>query len=85
MRTKIPNFFLNRQLNKERKQLCIASFQNRSDILAEKGCKAPYFPSSETVSFFLPLALRAASILRPLAEDMRSIKPCLFFLFLFEG
>jgi hypothetical protein len=44
-----------------------------------------YLPSSETVSFFLPLALRAASTLRPLADDMRSIKPCLFFLFLTEG
>lgn len=41
--------------------------------------------SSETVSFFLPLALREASTLRPLAVDILSRKPCLFFLFLFEG
>ena len=41
--------------------------------------------SSETVSFFLPLALLAANTLRPLAVAIRSRKPCLFFLFLFEG
>jgi hypothetical protein len=41
--------------------------------------------SSETVSFFLPLALLAAKTLRPLAVDMRSRNPCLFFLFLLEG
>jgi hypothetical protein len=41
--------------------------------------------SSETVSFFLPFRLRDARTLRPLAVAMRSRKPCLFFLFLFEG
>jgi hypothetical protein len=41
--------------------------------------------SSETVKRFLPLFLRAAITLRPLAEAMRSRKPCLFLLFLFEG
>ncbi len=41
--------------------------------------------SSETVSFFLPLALLAASTLRPLAVAILSLKPCLFFLFLFDG
>ena len=41
--------------------------------------------SSDTDNFFLPLALLAASILRPFAVAMRSRKPCLFFLFLFEG
>lgn len=41
--------------------------------------------SSETVSFFLPLALRAASTLRPLAVDIRLRKPCLFLLFRFDG
>ena len=41
--------------------------------------------SSETVSFFLPFFLLAANTLRPLAEAMRSRKPCLFFLFLREG
>jgi hypothetical protein len=41
--------------------------------------------SSETVNFFLPLALLAANTLRPFAVAMRSRKPCLFFLFLFEG
>ncbi len=42
-------------------------------------------PSSETVSFLRPLALRAAKTLRPLAESILSLKPCLFFLFLTEG
>lgn len=41
--------------------------------------------SSETVSFFLPFFLRAAITLRPLAEAILSRKPCLFFLFFFEG
>ena len=41
--------------------------------------------SSETVSFFRPLALLADSTLRPFAVDILSRKPCLFFLFLFEG
>jgi len=42
-------------------------------------------PSLDTVSLFLPLALLAANILLPLADDMRSRKPCLFLLFLWEG
>ena len=37
--------------------------------------------SSETVSFFLPFARRAANTLRPLADAILSRKPCLFFLF----
>ncbi len=41
--------------------------------------------SEETEIFFLPLALRLANTLRPLAEAIRSLKPCLFLLFLFEG
>jgi hypothetical protein len=41
--------------------------------------------SSETVSFFLPLALLEASTLRPFAEDILSRNPCLFLLFRFEG
>jgi hypothetical protein len=41
--------------------------------------------SSETVSFFLPFLLREASTLRPLAVAILSRKPCLFFLFRFEG
>nr|DAI35338.1 MAG TPA: hypothetical protein [Caudoviricetes sp.] len=41
--------------------------------------------SSETVSFFLPLARRAANTLRPLAVAILSRNPCLFFLFLLEG
>jgi len=44
-----------------------------------------YFPSSETVSFFLPRDLRAASTLRPLTVDILSLNPCLFFLFLTDG
>jgi hypothetical protein len=41
--------------------------------------------SSDTVSFFLPLARRAASTRRPFAEAILSRKPCLFFLFLTDG
>ena len=41
--------------------------------------------SDETEIFFLPLARRLAKTFRPLAEAMRSLKPCLFLLFLFEG
>lgn len=41
--------------------------------------------SSETVSFFLPFARRAANTLRPFAVAILSRKPCLFFLFLLEG
>ncbi|GEM_PF-1700899 len=41
--------------------------------------------SEETVSFFLPLALRRANTLRPFAVAIRSLKPCLFLLFLLEG
>jgi len=41
--------------------------------------------SSDTLSFFLPLALLLANTLRPLAVAIRSRNPCLFLLFLFEG
>ena len=46
-----------------------------------------YLPrlSSDTVSFFLPLALRAASTLRPLAVDILSLNPCLCLRLVFEG
>ncbi len=41
--------------------------------------------SEDTDTFFLPLARRLASTLRPFADAIRSLKPCLFLLFLFEG
>jgi len=41
--------------------------------------------SSDTVNFFLPLALRDANTLRPLALAILSRKPCLFFLFFTDG
>jgi hypothetical protein len=41
--------------------------------------------SSDTVSFFLPLALRAASTLRPFAVDILSLNPCLCLRLVFEG
>lgn len=48
-----------------------------------------YYPfslsSEETVSFFLPFALRAANTLLPLAVDILSLKPCLLALFLLDG
>lgn len=41
--------------------------------------------SSETVRRFLPLALLLANTFLPFLELIRSLKPCLFFLFLREG
>lgn len=41
--------------------------------------------SEETVNLCLPFALLALITLLPLAEDILSLKPCLFFLFLREG
>jgi len=41
--------------------------------------------SSETVNFFLPLALREAKTLRPLADAILSRKPCLLTLFFRDG
>ena len=41
--------------------------------------------SSETLSFFLPLARRALNTFRPSAVDILSLNPCLFLLFLFDG
>jgi len=41
--------------------------------------------SSETESFFLPLARRALSTLRPSTVDILSLNPCLFFLFVLDG
>lgn len=41
--------------------------------------------SQETVSLFLPFALRAESTLLPLGVDILSLKPCLFTLFLLDG
>ena len=41
--------------------------------------------SSDTVSFFLPFALRAANTLRPFAVDILSLKPCLCLRLVFEG
>ena len=46
--------------------------------------RSPFF-SSETVSLWRPLARRRASTWRPLAVDIRSRKPCLFFRFRFDG
>jgi hypothetical protein len=41
--------------------------------------------SSDTVSLFLPFALRAERTLLPLAVDILDLKPCLFALFLLDG
>ena len=41
--------------------------------------------SEDTDNFFLPLALLRASTFRPLADAIRSRKPCLFLLFLLDG
>jgi hypothetical protein len=52
------------------------------------GCFDHYFlcrGSDETETFFLPLARLAARTFLPLADDILSLKPCLFLLFLFDG
>jgi len=41
--------------------------------------------SSETDSFLRPFFRLPDMILRPLAEDILSLNPCLFFLFLLDG
>ncbi len=41
--------------------------------------------AEDTLKFFLPLALLLANTLRPLADAILSLKPCLFLLFLFDG
>lgn len=41
--------------------------------------------SSETVSFFLPLALLAETTFLPPVEAILLLKPCLFLLFLLDG
>ena len=74
--------YLWRIYKKSRKRIIFCGFL----ILLNKVAYAftPLY-SSETVSFFLPLARRAANTLRPLAVAILSRKPCLFFLFLLEG
>jgi len=49
--------------------------------------KIDYFnlSSEETVSFFLPFALREARTLLPLAVDILSLNPCLLALFRLDG
>jgi hypothetical protein len=44
-----------------------------------------YLFSSETVSFFLPVALLLDRTLRPFLVDILSLKPCLFLRFLTDG
>lgn len=49
------------------------------------GKKIIYLFSSETVSFFLPVALLLDKTLRPFLLAILSLKPCLFLRFLTEG
>ncbi len=53
----------------------------------ERNGVLPDYPqySSDTLSFFLPLARREANTRRPLAVAILERNPCLFFLFLLEG
>jgi hypothetical protein len=61
------------------------AFYGGTFILDIKSLNYFNFSSGETVSFFLPLALREARTLFPLDVDILSLKPCLFALFLLEG
>lgn len=63
--------------------LLIASFWKL--FFAEKFSWLSYLPSSEMVSFLRPRARRAFKTLRPATDSIRLRKPCLFFLFLFDG
>jgi hypothetical protein len=70
-----------RNYKKKEDKACLPSFFASENFL-------DYFLpmlSSETVSFFLPFARRAANTLRPLAVDILSLKPCLFLRLLFDG
>ena len=62
-------------------------FRHANQLINAMGIKYQplYLGSSETVSFFLPFALRAARTFLPPTEAILSLKPCLFFLFLFDG
>ena len=57
----------------------------RENIKDTTSCYPLCLLSSDTVSFFLPLALLLANTLRPLADAILSLNPCLFLLFLCEG
>ena len=41
--------------------------------------------SEDTLIFFLPFALLLANTFLPFTEAIRSLKPCLFLLFLLDG
>ncbi len=77
----IMRFFRSRTETKKAKNILSAFFVS---LMASDYHFCPLY-SSETVSFFLPFARRAANTLRPLADAILSRKPCLFFLFLLEG
>lgn len=49
------------------------------------GLEECYLISSETVSRFLPFALRALITFCPLTVDILFLNPCLFLRFLFDG
>jgi hypothetical protein len=61
------------------------AFHGGTFILDIKSLNYFNFSSGETVSFFLPLALREARTRFPLDVDILSLKPCLLALFLLEG
>jgi len=60
---------------------CGMIYYTRTPVAGYTLCLA----SSETVSRLRPFALLDARTLRPLAVAILSRKPCLFFLFLFDG
>lgn len=66
--------------------LCQKSKKRKADCLPFFDLYTYFFLiSSLTVSLFLPLILLLDSILRPFSEDILSLNPCLFLLFLFDG
>lgn len=77
----IMRFFRSRTETKKGEEYTLRLFVS---LMASDYHFCPLY-SSETVSFFLPFARRAANTLRPLADAILSRKPCLFFLFLLEG
>jgi hypothetical protein len=73
-------------LKQEKEAIIITSFPEYGSTALSRLCIFYLcLASSETESFFLPFALRAARTLRPLAVAILSLKPCLFLLFLCDG
>jgi hypothetical protein len=66
----------------KKKKITMIIFFLVSDLCSMRGF---YLPSSDTVSFFLPVALLFDNTFLPFLVDILSLKPCLFLRFLTDG